>query len=103
MQDILEDDPLQGLEERIVRTADLVKALRREKDDLAAQLEAAHAERDQARQNAGAALEQVERLKVEITQAQTLRQEVETLKSERKQVRTRIEKLLGQMDLLGGL
>ena len=33
-------------------------------------------------------------------QAQKVAQELEDLRSERKQVRTRIEKLLGQMDLL---
>ena len=31
-----------------------------------------------------------------------LRDEIEELRSERKQVRTRVEKLLGQMDLLAG-
>ena len=35
-------------------------------------------------------------------QAQKSVQELEDLKNERKQVRTRIEKLLGQMDLLSG-
>ena len=37
-----------------------------------------------------------------LTDAQRLRQEIEDLRGERKQVRTRIEKLLGQMDLLSG-
>jgi chromosome segregation ATPase len=91
------------LEERIVRTTELIKTLRREKEELQAQLAAAFAERDQARQSAGAALEQVERLKAESAQLEALKKELEGLRSERKQVRTRIEKLLGQMDLLGGL
>jgi len=34
------------------------------------------------------------------TQLNTVSEELDSLKSERKQVRTRIEKLLGQMDLL---
>ncbi len=35
-------------------------------------------------------------------EAQRLRKELEELRGERKQVRTRIEKLLGQMDQLSG-
>ncbi|MCU1338552.1 MAG: hypothetical protein JWO19_4133 [Bryobacterales bacterium] len=37
-----------------------------------------------------------------VADAQKLRQELEDLRSQRKQVRVRIEKLLGQMDLLRG-
>ena len=37
-----------------------------------------------------------------VTDAQKLRQELEDLRSQRKQARVRIEKLLGQMDLLAG-
>ena len=48
------------------------------------------AERDAAQKEAAAAN----------AQAQKSIQELEDLRSERKQVRTRIEKLLGQMDLL---
>jgi len=69
-------DALSSLEERITRIVDVVTALREEKADLEAQLRSALAERDNTRQ------------------------ELEDLRSERKQVRTRIEKLLGQMDLL---
>jgi len=69
-------DALSSLEERITRIVDLVTTLRDEKADLEAQLRSAIAERD------------------------NVRQELEDLRSERKQVRTRIEKLLGQMDLL---
>jgi FtsZ-binding cell division protein ZapB len=71
-----EDDPLAGLEERIRRTADLVASLKAERD-------AAVADRDSAREAASAAIT-----------------ELEGLRSERTQVRTRIQKLLGQMDLL---
>jgi FtsZ-binding cell division protein ZapB len=71
-----ETDPLASLEERITRAADLVANLRAEKSDLQAQLQSALEDRD------------------------SYRQELDELRSERKQVRTRIEKLLGQMDLL---
>ncbi len=74
-----EIDSLRSLEERITRTVELVADLRREKAELFEQLEAA---------NASAA------------QSQKYLQELEDLRKERKQVRTRIEKLLGQMDLL---
>ena len=70
-------DSLSSLEDRITRAVDLVSTLRAEKTDLEAQLRAALDERD------------------------SYRQELDELRSERKQVRTRIEKLLGQMDLLG--
>jgi len=69
-------DALAGLEERITRAIDLVATLRQEKADLEAQLSSAVAERD------------------------SLSRELAELRSERKQVRTRIEKLIGQMDLL---
>ena len=69
-------DALQSLEERILRAVDLVSQLRQERD---------------------AALKTNDELKAENTR---LSEELETLQSERKQVRTRIEKLLGQMDHL---
>jgi len=78
-------DPLASLEDRIRRAADLVSHLRAERD-------AAVAERDAARKAAGAAL----------TEQQKMRAELDSLRGERKQVRQRIEKLLGQMDLLSG-
>ncbi len=71
-------DSLASLEERITRAVELVTALRAGKAVLEEQVEAANAERDAA-----------------------LR-ELEDLRSERKQVRARIEKLLGQLDLLSG-
>jgi len=71
-----ETDPLASLEERITRAAELVANLRAEKTDLQAQLQSALEDRD------------------------SYRQELDELRSGRKQVRTRIEKLLGQMDLL---
>jgi FtsZ-binding cell division protein ZapB len=71
-------DSLGHLEERITRAVELVTSLRAEKSALESQLSSAIADRD------------------------SVRQELDDLRSERKQVRTRIEKLLGQMDLLSG-
>ena len=73
---IEDTDALQNLEERILRAVDLVAQLRQEKD---------------------AAVKASDELKAENTR---LSEELEALKSERKQVRGRIEKLLGQMDTL---
>jgi FtsZ-binding cell division protein ZapB len=78
-----DDDALASLEDRIRRAVELVAALRAERD-------AAVTELDAVRKAAGSAL----------ADSQKARQELESLRSERKQVRTRIEKLLGQMDLL---
>ena len=69
-------DALQSLEERILRAVELVSQLRKEKD---------------------AAVKANDDLKAENTR---LSEELESLQSERKQVRSRIEKLLGQMDTL---
>jgi FtsZ-binding cell division protein ZapB len=74
-----EIDSLAYLEERITRAVELVSSLRSEKSALESQLASTIAERD------------------------TIRQELDELRSERKHVRTRIEKLLGQMDLLSGM
>lgn len=69
-------DSLAGLEERIVKAVELIARLKKEK-------EAAVSEASDAR-----------------AQAARLGEEMDSLRSERKHVRTRIEKLLGQMDLL---
>jgi FtsZ-binding cell division protein ZapB len=71
-------DSLGHLEERITRAVELVSSLRAEKSGLESQLASAIAERD------------------------AVRLELDELRSERKQVKSRIEKLLGQMDLLSG-
>lgn len=71
-------DSLGHLEERITRAVELVSALRADKTALESQLASVIAERD------------------------ALHLELDDLRSERRQVRTRIEKLLGQMDLLAG-
>jgi FtsZ-binding cell division protein ZapB len=80
---LADDDALASLEDRIRRTVELVATLRAERD-------AAVAELDAVKRAAGSAL----------ADSQKYRHEIESLRGERKQVRTRIEKLLGQMDLL---
>jgi FtsZ-binding cell division protein ZapB len=86
---------LDHLEERIRRAVELVAALRAERD-------AALADAESARRTAAAALAEAERLRQQAAGAEALRSELEGLRSQRKQVRVRIEKLLGQMDLLSG-
>lgn len=76
-------DTLTSLEERIQRAVQLVSTLREEK-------EAALAEKDRALKAAAELQDENSRLA----------EELDGLKAERKQVRGRIEKLLGQMDLL---
>jgi FtsZ-binding cell division protein ZapB len=85
-------DSLSSLEERVTRAVEVVTRLREEKQALESQLGTALAERDAARKETAN----------EAAHAQKLAQELDDLRSERKQVRTRIEKLLGQMDLLSG-
>jgi uncharacterized coiled-coil DUF342 family protein len=67
-----ESDSLSSLEERIQRAVQLVSRLREEKEAAEARAEAGR-----------------------------LAEEVKSLQAERKQVRSRIEKLLGQIDQLG--
>jgi FtsZ-binding cell division protein ZapB len=83
-------DSLAHLEERVRKTAELVARLRAEKDAALNEKEAAVAEREAAVREAAEAH----------AHAAELSRELETLRGERLQVRTRIEKLLGQMDLL---
>ncbi len=72
-----ENDSLSSLEDRIQRAVQMVSVLRQERE--AAVQEAAEAKREAA----------------------LLAEEVKGLQAERKQVRSRIEKLLGQIDQLG--
>jgi FtsZ-binding cell division protein ZapB len=74
-----ESDSLSSLEDRIQRAIQLVSQLRREKET--AVEEAAEARAEAAR----------------------LGEEVKALQAERKTVRNRIEKLLGQIDQLSGV
>jgi predicted nucleic acid-binding Zn-ribbon protein len=71
-----ESDSLSSLEDRIQQAVQLVARLRQERD---------------------AAVDQLSEAKSE---AERLGGEVRSLQAERKQVRTRIEKLLGQIDQL---
>ena len=80
-----EQDALISLEERITRAVELVSALKRQNDQLSARVKAAETARDQA-----------------VVEARQNIEELESLRAERKQVRARIEKLLGQMDSLNG-
>jgi chromosome segregation ATPase len=97
-------DTLASLEQRITRAVELVTSLRSENDRLQSdlkttqeQLSSTKAELDEATglsaefQKDNANLQQ---------QVSTLSQELDELRGERKQVKARIEKLLGQMDLL---
>jgi len=72
-----ETDSLAGLEERIQKAVALVQRLRQEKD---------------------AALKEVADLKADVS---AFNEELDVLRAERKQVRARIEKLLGHIDQLG--
>lgn len=79
------DDSLATLEDRIQRIVGLVDRLRKERDAALSELTAAR--------NAAAS---------SVSDTQKLRREVEELRTERKQVRARIEKLLDQVESLSG-
>jgi FtsZ-binding cell division protein ZapB len=79
--ELQEADPLGILEDRIHRAVELVASLKAERD---------------------AALDQLAAAKKAAAEVSALRQELESLRAERKQVRVRIEKLLGQMDQVSG-
>lgn len=94
----IDADALASLEERILRAVQMITQLRQEKetaetiaDSYAAEKEAASADK----QTAEAALAELKQ------ENQRLNDELENLRTDRKQVRTRIEKLLGQLDTLG--
>ena len=85
--DALESDSLASLEDRILRTVELVAELRAERDAALAELAEARAE-----------LAELASLRKTAAEAPVLREEITELRSERMQVRLRIEKLLAQMD-----
>lgn len=91
LQSESEVDSLANLEERIRRAVELVATLKAERDAALSDLAEARA-----------AMAELAPLKKSAAEAERLRQEVDGLKVERKQVRVRIEKLLGQMDQLSG-
>jgi FtsZ-binding cell division protein ZapB len=84
-------DSLANLEERIRRAVELVATLKAERDAALSDLEEARV-----------AMAELAPLKKAAAEAERLRQELDGLRVERKQVRVRIEKLLGQMDQLSG-
>ena len=75
-----ESDALASLEDRILRAVQLVNQLRQEKAAL--------------EKNADSALAELR------SENEHLKEEMETLRADRTQVRNRIEKLLGQLDSL---
>jgi seryl-tRNA synthetase len=87
----LETDSLASLEDRILRTVELVTSLKAERDAALAELAAAQA-----------AVQDLAAAKKAAAEVQSLREELVGLRAERKQVRVRIEKLLAQMDQVGG-
>ena len=87
-----DSDALASLEDRILRAVELVNQLRKEKEAAEARAQALVADKS-------AASRSIEELEVENA---VLKEELETLREERKHVRMRIEKLLGQMDSLAG-
>jgi FtsZ-binding cell division protein ZapB len=78
-----EVDTLAHLEERIQKAVELVMKLRREKDAALKELADTQTAWEEAQ-----------------TSNQKLNEEVESLRAERKQVRTRLERLLGHIDTL---
>ncbi len=84
-------DSLANLEERIRRAVELVATLKAERDAALSDLAEARV-----------AMAELAPVKKAAAEAERLRQEIDGLRAERKQVRVRIEKLLGQMDQLSG-
>ncbi|SRR5258708_7374145 len=95
-----ETDTLSGLEERIHRAVALVGALKDENADLKVRLAAAERESHEAIAASAAATQALTELQ---TSASKTEKELQLLLAERRQVKTRIEKLAEQMDLLGSL
>jgi chromosome segregation ATPase len=94
----LEDtDTLSGLEDRILRAVQLVGKLKEENAALKDRLAVAESEAKLASEARNDAEEALAAFKDNATKAE---KELEVLQIERKQVKARIEKLLGQMDLL---
>ena len=89
-----ESDSLSSLEERITRAVQLVRTLREQNGELQKKLESVSTERD-------AALTNLAKAKHADGEVEKLRGELDQLKSERKNVRGRIEKLADMMDQLG--
>lgn len=97
-------DTLEDLEERITRAVQAITGLRAENSRLHEQLKTVEEHANSSKSE----LTEVQALSAEFQKENSeleqkvgqLSQELETLKGERKQVKTRIEKLLNQLDLL---
>jgi len=110
---VKEVDPLDHLEERIQKAVALVTRLRSDKEAVAKAAaedkELAALEKEDAANTAAlekAAAEQVaDALRVDLEEAQNtnarLTAELESMRTERQQVRSRLEKLLGHIDQMG--
>jgi chromosome segregation ATPase len=85
-----EVDGLEGLEDRILKAVELLNKLKEENHTLRDQLSAAQAAEKKA-------IAELDSFKSSSSSAE---KELELLRAERKQVKNRIEKLLGQMDHL---
>jgi FtsZ-binding cell division protein ZapB len=85
-----ERSPLEDLESRIMLAVETVGRLKEERKELEARLRSALEEKEVVSRALALAREEVERLT----------RELDGVRSERKQVRGRIEKLLGQLDLI---
>ena len=91
-------DTLESLEQRVQRAVEVLNALRSENHELSQQLAAAKDETERFRGELEQARQQ---LSESDSQLKQLTDDVAHLRDERKHVKSRIEKLLGQMDLLG--
>lgn len=97
-------DTLANLEERITRAVQVIGALRHENNDSQQRLKAAQDELNSAKSE----MEEAQALSAEFQKENRLLEEkvgqlnrqLEELRGERKQVKSRIEKLLNQLDLL---
>jgi predicted nuclease with TOPRIM domain len=85
-----DSDSLANLEARILKSVEIISTLRDENASLRNQLQAAIEEKERVSKDTKDASSRAEKVMAEL----------ESLRNERAQVRTRIEKLLGQMDLL---
>ena len=85
-----DNDSLASLEARILKAVEIISTLREENTSLRKQLQTATEDKDRVSKDTRDASAKAEKVIAEL----------ESLRNERAQVRTRIEKLLGQMDLL---
>ena len=85
-----DSDSLASLEARILKAVEIIFTLREENASLRKQLQTAIEEKERVSKDTKDASSRADKVMAEL----------ESLRNERAHVRTRIEKLLGQMDLL---